>query len=66
MVYVSCTINGKIDSRELWDDIKDYDVNVTDLGKVTYVYGQLSMYDSLFVIDICRKYGDTISEVTSI
>lgn len=66
MVYVSCTINGKIDSRELWDDIKDYDVNVTDLGEVTYVYGQVSMYDSLFVIDICRKYGDTISEVTSI
>ena len=66
MVYVSCTIKGKIDSRELWDDIKDYDVNVTDLGEVTYVYGQVSMYDSLFVIDICRKYGDTISEVTSI
>lgn len=66
MVYVNCTINGKIDSRELWDDIKNYDVNVTDLGEVTYVYGQVSMYDSLFVIDICRKYGDTISEVTSI
>ena len=66
MVYVSCTINGKIDSRELWDDLNSYDVNVTDLGEVTYVYGQVSMYDSLFVIDICRKYGDTISEVTSI
>lgn len=66
MVYVNCTINGKIDSRELWDDLNRYDVNVTDLGEVTYVYGQVSMYDSLFVIDICRKYGDTISEVTSI
>lgn len=66
MVYLNVTINGKIDSKELWNDIKGYDVNVTDLGEVTFVYGQVSMYDSMFIIDICRKYGDITHEVTSI
>ena len=66
MVYISVTINGKIDSKKLWNDIKGYDVNVTDLGEVTFVYGQASMYDSMFIIDICRKYGDITHEVTSI
>lgn len=66
MVYVNCTIKGKIDSKELWNDICRYDVNVTDMGEVTFVYGQVSMYDSMFIIDICRKYGDITSEVTSI
>ena len=66
MVYINVTIKGKIDSKELWDDIKGYDVNVTDLGEVTFVYGQATMYDSMFIIDICRKYGDISTEVTSI
>jgi len=30
------------------------------------VYGKCSMYDSMFIIDICRKYGDISTEVTSI
>ena len=66
MVYINVTIKGKIDSKELWNDIKGYDVNVTDLGEVTFVYGQASMYDTMFIIDICRKYGDISTEVTSI
>lgn len=66
MVYINVTIKGKIDSKELWEDIKRYDVNVTDTGEVTFVYGEASMYDSMFIIDICRKYGDITSEVTSI
>jgi len=66
MVYVNVQINGKIDSNELWNDVKRYDINVTDLGEMTMVYGKVSMYDSMFIIDICRKYGDITSEVTSI
>lgn len=66
MVYINVTIKDKIDSKELWDDIKGYDVNVTDMGEVTFVHGKTSMYDSMFIIDICRKYGDITSEVTSI
>lgn len=66
MVYVNVQINGKIDSKELWNDVKRYDINVTDLGEMTMVYGKVSMYDSMFIIDICRKYGDITSEVTSI
>lgn len=66
MVYVNVTIQGQIDSKALWDDVKDYDVNVTDMIQFTAVYGKVSMYDSMFIIDICRKYGDITTEVTSI
>lgn len=66
MVYVNVTIKGQIDSKSLWDDVKDYDVNVTDMIQFTSVYGKVSMYDSMFIIDICRKYGDITTEVTSI
>lgn len=66
MVYVNVTIQGKIDSKSLWEDVKDYDVNVTDMIQFTAVYGKVSMYDSMFIIDICRKYGDITTEVTSI
>ena len=66
MVYVNVEIKGKIDSKELYQDLDGYNLNVTDLGEMTYVYGQSSMYDSMFILDICRKYGDITSEVTSI
>ena len=66
MLYVNVEIRGKIDSKELYQDLEGYNLNVTDLGEMTYVYGQSSMYDSMFILDICRKYGDITSEVTSI
>lgn len=66
MVYINVTIKGKIDSKQLWEDIKRYDVNVTEMGEITFVHGEASMYDSMFIIDICHKYGDITSEVTSI
>ena len=66
MVYINVSITGKIDSKKLYSEISEYDINVTDLGDVTFVYGKVSMYDSMFIIDICRKYGDITSEVTSI
>lgn len=66
MVYVNVTIQGQIDSKSLWEDVKDYDINVTDMIQFTAVYGKVSMYDSMFIIDICRKYGDITTEVTSI
>lgn len=66
MVYINVSIKGKIDSKKLYSEISCYDINVTDMGEVTFVYGKVSMYDSMFIIDICRKYGDITSEVTSI
>lgn len=66
MVYINVSITGKIDSKKLYSEISEYDINVTDLGDVTFVYGKVSMYNSMFIIDICRKYGDITSEVTSI
>lgn len=66
MVYLNVTIKGKVDSRQLWKDIEKYDVNVTDLEAFTAVYGKVSMYDSMFIIDICRKYGDIETSVTAL
>lgn len=66
MVYINVTIKGKIDSKELWEDIRRYDVNVTDMGEVTFVHGEASMCDLILIISICRKYGDINCEVTSI
>lgn len=66
MVYLNVTIKGKIESKDLWEDVKEYNVNVTDLIAFTVVHGEVSMYDSMFIIDICRKYGDITTEVTSI
>ena len=66
MVYINVTIKGKINSKELWEDIKRYNVNVTEVGEVTFVHGEASMYDSMFIIDICRKYGEITHELTSI
>jgi len=66
MVYLNVTIEGKIESRDLWEDVHRFRVNVTDMIHYTWVYGELSMKDAMIVISICRKYGDIKSEVTSI
>lgn len=63
MVLLNIEIKGAIDSKKLWEEIRQYGVNVTDLEKYTLVHGEVSMYDSMFVIDICRKYGDITSSV---
>lgn len=54
------TINGNIDSASLYEDLKDYHVNVSDIISKTYVYGVVDLIDPCVenIIQICHKYGD--------
>ena len=56
-VSLYAEVTGKIDSRKLYSEIKDYDVNVTDLGIKTLIYGDVSLKVALIVIDVASEYG---------
>ena len=56
-VSLYAEITGKIDSRKLYSEIKDYDVNVTDLGIKTLIYGEVSLKVALIIIDAASEYG---------
>ena len=60
MLAFTININGKINSRALWNFVKHYEgVNVTDLGNVTYVYGNAKSFDDLIdVICLASMFGD--------
>ena len=52
------TIDGPIDSLMLWELIKDYKPNLTDIGKKIYVYGEFSQTVALKIIGRCQLFGD--------
>ena len=56
-VSLYAEVTGKIDSRKLYSEIKDYDVNVTDLGIKTLIYGEVSLKVALIIIDAASEYG---------
>lgn len=58
MYDIFITIIDKTDSRALYEELKPYNLNVTDLGSTTYVYGRVAteaMFDN--ILAICEKYG---------
>ena len=59
-IYV--TIKPKVKSRELYERLRPYNVNVTDLGDKVYVYTrmQLSRVDLEKVLSICNEYGECL------
>lgn len=50
-------IKGKISSRDLYDKVKRYGANVTDIIFMTLVYGEAELNDFISIILICFKYG---------
>lgn len=54
------TIPGSIDSEQLYQELKNYSMNVTNLVTRTYVYGTVDLADPLieYIIQICYKYGN--------
>lgn len=57
-ISIFCIYEYHIDSKSLYDELKPYKMNVTDLSESIFVYGRM---DSLFlpeVIFILLKYGD--------
>ena len=57
-ISIFCIYEYHIDSKGLYEELKPYKMNVTDLSESIFVYGRM---DSLFlpeVIFILLKYGD--------
>lgn len=50
-------ITGRINSLDLWEHIKHYGVNLTDLEEFTYVIGETNLNDAIAIIRICALYG---------
>ena len=57
-------IKGNIDSLMLWELIKDYKMNLTDVGDKTWVYGDVSYLVAGKVISKCALFGDIKAELT--
>ena len=56
--HIWLEIQGKIDSMALWEQIKRYGVNVTDLCQKTLVYGEVDFITAGTIISICSMHGD--------
>jgi len=63
MVHLFVEIRGPIDSRELWDELEPYGVNVTDMSDTVLVYADLPIIEAVTVVGICSKYGSTKSQI---
>lgn len=58
LVYVSITINGRIDSLMLWSLIENFKVNLTQLDSVTYIYGEIAPHNVGELVARCALFGD--------
>lgn len=65
MVTFFIRIMGKINSRELFELIEHLgNVNVTDCGEYTLVYGECWLETASRIIFHCALYGDAMVELT--
>lgn len=55
------TIYERFDSRSLWDDIRGYRCNLTDMGEKSLIYGYCTLLEAINIITICKKYTDNMS-----
>ena len=57
-------ITGRINSLDLWEHIKRYGVNLTDLEEFVYILGETNIEDALKIIRICALYGPLMIELS--
>ena len=55
-MYIHAKFPAGIDSQELYNDVKSYRLNVTDLGNCTYLYGEISPVQLSHIAYISIKY----------
>jgi hypothetical protein len=57
---VSIIVNGCVESRELYEELKTYGLNVIDIGNKALVYATIDIRDPDIesILQICKKYGD--------
>lgn len=64
-VTIFVRIMGAINSRELFGIIEHLgDINVTDCGNYTLVYGECWLETASRIFYHCSLYGDTMTELT--
>lgn len=56
-IYVFKTLVDCDNPRELYDELKDYGLNVTDTGDKVYVYGDVQSEHFEYMMRICRRHG---------
>ena len=62
-VTIFVRIIGQIDSKKLYDEISHCDINVTDCGDYTLVYGDCYLETASRIFYHCSLYGDTMTEL---
>ena len=66
MYKIMIELAGGIDSRELYNMVVKYELNVTDVGTDVYIHGMIHSYELCDVLAISEKFGITsiyVSEV---
>ena len=64
IVLLLIKITGSVNSLDLWEHIKDYKVNLTDLIEFTYIYGETNINNAVNIIRICALYGPLSIELS--
>lgn len=62
MAKVQAEFHDPVDSKALFDELKAYDINVTDLIDIVVVHGDIQDYYLELVIRTLEKYG--VSSIT--
>ena len=56
-MYFTAEFPANIDSQELYNDVKQFNMNVTDMITKVYMYGEVSPKYCATLLNICYKYS---------
>lgn len=56
-VKLTATLQAPVDSASLFNEVEEYDVNVTDFISKVFIYGTVNIFHIDTVVTILLKYG---------
>lgn len=56
-VKLTATLQAPVDSVSLFNEVEEYDVNVTDFISKVFIYGTVNIFHIDTVVTILLKYG---------
>lgn len=62
-IHINIEIRGKVDTLMLWSLIQRYEINLTELDDVTYIYGEIALHNAGELIARCALFGDLIVQI---
>lgn len=63
-VTIFVQVIGKINSKELFEIVEQFGMNVTDMGDKTLVYGECYLEQASRIVFHCSLFGNTMTEIT--